>query len=126
MGLSCTKTASHQSEVVWQTIKIRGGAAPRSVLGGKSRTCQHLATPEIKMITVREKDLPETTKFVPQQTLFSGFGGRKAPSSIGKISATGVLRLRATSAVSHDKAVGRSAQDDDFVEALTKNVLNRC
>jgi len=28
--------------------------------------------------------------------LFSGFGGRKAPNSMGKISTLGVLRLRAT------------------------------
>jgi predicted GIY-YIG superfamily endonuclease len=28
--------------------------------------------------------------------LFSGFGGRKAPNSMGKISSLGVLRLRAT------------------------------
>jgi predicted GIY-YIG superfamily endonuclease len=50
------------------------------------------------------------------QTLFSGFGYRKGPSSMGKISTAGVLRLRATSAVSRDKFVRRSAQDDDFVE----------
>jgi hypothetical protein len=34
---------------------------------------------------------------------------------MGKISTAGVLRLRATSAVSRDKSVRRSAQDDDFV-----------
>jgi hypothetical protein len=44
-----------------------------------------------------------------------GFGGRKAPSIMGKISGTEVLRLRATSAVSPDQSVWRSAQDDDFV-----------
>ncbi len=42
--------------------------------------------------------------------LFSGFGGRKASSSMGKISTVGVLRLRATSAASPDKSVRRSAQ----------------
>jgi hypothetical protein len=39
----------------------------------------------------------------------------KAPSSMGKISIAGVLRLRAASAVSLDEFVRRSAQDDDFV-----------
>jgi hypothetical protein len=34
---------------------------------------------------------------------------------MGKISTAGVLRLRAASAMSHDKSVRRSAQDDDFV-----------
>jgi hypothetical protein len=34
---------------------------------------------------------------------------------MGKISIAGVLRLRATSAVSRDKSVRRFAQDDDFV-----------
>jgi hypothetical protein len=44
-----------------------------------------------------------------------GFGGRKALSSAGNISAAEVLRLRATSTVSRDRCVKRSAQDDDFV-----------
>jgi hypothetical protein len=34
---------------------------------------------------------------------------------MGKISTAEVLRLRATSAVSRDQSVRRSAQDDDFV-----------
>jgi hypothetical protein len=58
-----------------------------------------------------------TVKCVPRQIL-SGFGGRKAPGSMGKISTAGVLRLRAPSAVSRDKSVRRSAQDDDFVGGL--------
>ena len=37
---------------------------------------------------------------------------------MGKMSAAGVLRLRATSAVSGDNSVGRSAQDDDSVGGL--------
>jgi hypothetical protein len=41
-------------------------------------------------------------------------GGRKAPSSTGSQAAE-ALRLRATKAVSHDKSVRRSAQDDDSV-----------
>jgi hypothetical protein len=51
-----------------------------------------------------------------QQILWSGFGGRKAPSSMGEISTAEVLRLRATSAVSPDQSMRRSAQDDDSVE----------
>jgi hypothetical protein len=39
---------------------------------------------------------------------------------MSEISTVGVLRLRATSAVARDKSVRRSAQDDDFVGALTK------
>jgi hypothetical protein len=60
-----------------------------------------------------------------RQIPFSGFGGRKAPSSMGKISTAGVLRLRATGAVSRDKSVRRCAQDDDFVGVLKKNILNK-
>jgi hypothetical protein len=42
---------------------------------------------------------------------------------MGKISAVEVLRLRATNAVADDdKPVRRSAQDDDFVGVLTKNI----
>src|SRR5580704_10071698 len=48
----------------------------------------------------------------------SGFGGRKAPSRMGKISTAEVLRLRATSAVSRDKSERRSAQDDDSVGCI--------
>src|ERR1700733_13173356 len=55
----------------------------------------------------------------------AGCGGGKAPSSMGKISIAEVLRLRATSAVSRDKSVRRSAQDDDSAEGLTKNTLNK-
>jgi hypothetical protein len=51
-------------------------------------------------------------------TLFFDFGGRKAPSSMGKMITAEVpsttlrqaLRLRATSAVSRDQSVRRSAQ----------------
>ena len=42
-----------------------------------------------------------------------------------KISTAEVLRLRATSAVSRDQSVRRSAQDDDSVGVLTKNILNK-
>ena len=66
-----------------------------------------------------------TIKCVSQQILLSGFGGRKAPSSMGKISTAEVLRLRAASAVSRDQSVRRSAQDDDSVGVLTKNTLNK-
>jgi hypothetical protein len=60
-----------------------------------------------------------------QQILLSGLGGRKAPSSMGKISSAEVLRLRAASGVSRDQSVRRSAQDDDFMGVLTKNTLNK-
>jgi hypothetical protein len=62
---------------------------------------------------------PVTIERIPQQILFAGCGGRKAPCSMGKISAVGVLRLRATTAVSRNKSVRRSAQDDAFVGILT-------
>jgi hypothetical protein len=57
--------------------------------------------------------------------LFSGLGGRRAPNCVGNISSAGVLRLRATSAVSRDKFVRRSAQDDVFVGILKKNIPNK-
>ncbi len=44
---------------------------------------------------------------------------------MGKISTPEVLRLRATSPVSRDQSVRRSAQDDDFVGVLTKNILDK-
>ena len=50
--------------------------------------------------------------------MLAGPGGQKAPSSMGKLSPAGVLRLRATSAVSRDPSVRRSAQDDGFVGRL--------
>jgi hypothetical protein len=61
------------------------------------------------------KDVPVTIKCISQQILLSGLSGRKAPSSMGKVRTAEVLRLRAASAVSSDKSVRRSAQDDDFV-----------
>ena len=39
-----------------------------------------------------------------------------------RLSTVGVLRLRATSAVSRDRSVKRFAQDDGFAGVLTKNV----
>jgi hypothetical protein len=44
---------------------------------------------------------------------------------MGKLSTAEVLRLRATSAVSRNPSVRRSAQDDDFVGSLAKNTLDR-
>ena len=46
--------------------------------------------------------IPRPSSAYRRTILFSGFGGRKAPSSMSKISIAGVLRLRATSAVSRD------------------------
>jgi hypothetical protein len=65
-----------------------------------------------------------TIKVPTQQILFSGLGGRKDLSSMGKISTLGVLRLRATSAVSGEKFVRRFAQDDGFVGGLKYNWLD--
>jgi hypothetical protein len=50
------------------------------------------------------------------------FSGWKAPNGMGKISTAGVLRLRATQRCIRDKSVRRSAQDDDFVGVLKKNI----
>jgi hypothetical protein len=46
-------------------------------------------------------------------------------NSMGRIGTAEVLRLRATSALARDKSVGRSAQDDDSVAVLTKNILDK-
>ncbi len=45
---------------------------------------------------------------------------------MGRIGAAGVLRLRATSAVSRDKSVRRSAQDDDFVASWRRSGRRFC
>ena len=49
-----------------------------------------------KMITVHEKMYPSPASSYRRKILFSGFGGRKGPNRMGKISILGVLRLRAT------------------------------
>jgi hypothetical protein len=49
----------------------------------------------------------------------------KLRAALGKVSTAEVLRLHAPSALSRDKSVGRSAQNDDFAGALTKNILNK-
>jgi hypothetical protein len=54
----------------------------------------------------------------PSKIVFSGFGGRKAPNSMGKISTLEVLRLRATKLSVCDKSAKRFAQDDGFVGGL--------
>jgi hypothetical protein len=61
------------------------------------------------------KDVPVTIQCISQQILLSGFVDRKALNSMDKISIAEVLRLRATSAVSRNPSVRRSAQDDDSV-----------
>jgi hypothetical protein len=95
----------------------RGVEGPRRCLfyPCRSELFSHLAR------TVRARygfSLGPRTKMiecVSQQIILSGFSGRKAPNSTGKISTAEVLRLRATSAVSRDKPVRRSAQDDESV-----------
>jgi hypothetical protein len=71
------------------------------------------------------RSFPATIKCVLQKILFSGFGGEKGTSSMGKIGIAEVLRLRATSAVLPKKSVRRSAQDDELVSILKKNILNK-
>jgi hypothetical protein len=48
------------------------------------------------MITAYEKMYPGPSSGYRSKLLLSGFGGRKGPNSMGKISTLGVLRLRAT------------------------------
>jgi hypothetical protein len=50
--------------------------------------------------------------------LGAGFGGRKAPNSMGKISILGVLRLRAIKPSVCDRSAKRFAKDDGFVGGL--------
>ena len=64
--------------------------------------------------------VPMTIQCVLQQILRPGFGGRKALSSMVKISAAGVLRLRAASPLLSDRSARRFAQDDDSVGELTE------
>jgi hypothetical protein len=59
-----------------------------------------------------------TIKCVTQPILFSGFGGRKAPSSLGEIGTAEVLRLRAIKPSVCDRSAKRFAQDDGFVGGL--------
>ena len=66
-----------------------------------------------------------TIKCVSQQILLSSLGGRKASSSMGKISTAEVLRLHATKRCITRKSVRRSAQDDESVGVLTKNILDK-
>jgi hypothetical protein len=66
-----------------------------------------------------------TLKWVSQQILLSGFGGRKAPSSMGQISTVEVLRLRAISPLLNDRSAMRFVQDDGPVGVL-KNLLLGC
>jgi len=54
-----------------------------------------------------------------------GLRWSKSSEQHGQESILGVLRLRATSAVPLDKSVRRSAQDDDFVGILKKNIPNK-
>ena len=59
-----------------------------------------------------------------RKILFWGFGGRKGPNSMGKMGASGPFDSAPPSAVSRDRSVTRSAQDDVFVGVLTKNIQN--
>jgi hypothetical protein len=67
------------------------------------------------------KDVPVIIKCVPPEDPVVGLRRLKGSNSMGKISTLGVLRLRASPAVSRDKSVTRSAQDDDFVGVFDEN-----
>jgi hypothetical protein len=97
-----------------------GGPATVFPLGRVLRTCWHLAMSGGHIYILSS----HTGTLYAGRILLLGLGGRKAPNSMGKISTAGVLRLRATSALSRDKSVRRSAQDDDFVGVLKKNIPN--
>jgi putative endonuclease len=58
----------------------------------------------------REKKLNLIRTINPEIKDLSGFGGRKGPSSMGKIAPPGSFDSAPSSAVSHDKSVRRSAQ----------------
>jgi hypothetical protein len=78
-----------------------------------------------KMITVHEKMYPRPSSPYRSRSCCRTSVVEKLRAAWVKMSTAGVLRLRATSAVSRDKSVRRSAQDDDFVGVLTKNSLNK-
>ena len=109
----------------FQPAKPAPGGPPRSFPEGEnqglastslcSAATSHSPQPVHARFTLASSNLYLRVKCVVQQIPVLGLGGRKAPSSMGKISTAGVLRLRATSAVSRDKSVRRSAQDDGFV-----------
>jgi hypothetical protein len=50
--------------------------------------------------------------------IWAGFGRRKAPSGIFKVSTLGVLQLRAIKPAVYDRSAKRFAQDDGFVRGL--------
>jgi hypothetical protein len=54
----------------------------------------------------------------------TGFRGRKGANSIGKIDVAGVLRLHASSAVSCDSSMRRSAQNDGFVDGMAADKMH--
>jgi hypothetical protein len=55
----------------------------------------------------------------------AGFSGRKAPNCTGKIAPPRSFDSAPSSAAPRDKSVRRSAQDDDFVGVLKKNIPNK-
>ena len=85
---------------------------PRSFTGAENKNREHLLWPAA----------PSTFSATIQA---SGFGDRKGPNSMGKISTVGVLRLRAIKRMLRDTSVRRSAQDEDFVGVLTKKIPNK-
>ena len=71
------------------------------------------------MITVHERYSRDHQARTASDPIL-GFRWSKAPNSMSKRSILGVLRLRA-SALSRDRSVRRSAQDDDFAGVSKKN-----
>jgi len=78
----------------------------------------------MKMIAVHEKIARDHQVRAAANPVL-GLRGLKAPSNRGKMSIAEVLRLRASSAASCDKAVWRSAQDDGFVGVSTEASRNK-
>ena len=95
----------------------RGVEGPRRCLIYRCRSelFNHRGRQCLSLEARTQRSTPDHSSAYRSRVLLSGVGGRKAPSSMGRLNAAEVLRLRATRAVSRDKSVRRSAQDDDFV-----------
>ena len=91
-------------------------AAPGAFPSAENQEENH----EEKMITMHERYTRDHQARTAADPIL-GFRWSKAPNSMGKISILEILRLRAISALSRDKSVRRSAQDDDFAGVSKKN-----
>jgi hypothetical protein len=104
----------------------RGVEGPRRCLiyPCRSELFNHRGRRCLSLESRTQRSTPDHSSVYRSRVLLSGVGGRKAQSGMGKSSTAEVLRLRATSAVSLDPSVRRSAQDDGFVGGLEYNWLN--